>query len=185
MSATIARGGEPVRPSLVDDVLEDGHVVWTAPRHPAERRALKTDTAKALTTMMEATVTDGTSHRAFHDARGRAYVPGVAIAGKTGTLTDASTQRLYTWFTGFAPSKPVVFELEPDASGRGPAQPRKVAFGVLVVNDPKWTIKANVLAREVLAAYFAGQGGTSHAREGGPAATSTTRATKHRLHRGS
>ena len=31
------------------------------------------------------------------------------------------------------------------------------AFGVLVVNDPKWTIKANVLAREVLRAYFASQ----------------------------
>jgi peptidoglycan glycosyltransferase len=185
LGATLARGGEPVRPSLVSDVLEDGNVIWTAPRPPAEHRAMKADTARALTTMMEATVSDGTSYRAFHDARGRAYVPGVTIAGKTGTLTDANSQRLYTWFTGFGPSKPVVFEHAGEKSGREPAQPRKVAFGVLVVNDPKWTIKANVLAREVLAAYFANQLGSSQVREGGPAAASTTRATKHRLHRGS
>ena len=35
--------------------------------------------------------------------------------------------------------------------------PRQVSIGVLVVNQPTWTIKANVLAREVLRAYFAAQ----------------------------
>jgi hypothetical protein len=73
-------------------------------------------------------------------------------------------------------------------------QPRKIAFGVLVVNDPKWTIKANVLAREVLRAYFAAQKipgvtsphlGNGQPREAGPPATSTTPATKQRLQRGS
>jgi hypothetical protein len=29
---------------------------------------------------------------------------------------------------------------------------------VLVVNDPVWKVKANVIAREVLQAYFADQG---------------------------
>jgi hypothetical protein len=35
--------------------------------------------------------------------------------------------------------------------------PRQVAFAVLVVNEPHWNIKANVLAREVLRAYFVSQ----------------------------
>ena len=64
------------------------------------------ETAAQLATMMEHTVSEGTSWRAFHDGRGGAFLPGVTVAGKTGTLTDAETKRYYTWFTGYAPSHP-------------------------------------------------------------------------------
>jgi membrane peptidoglycan carboxypeptidase len=192
ISAAIARAGEPVRPVLVTDVLEDGKVRWTAPTGLAQKRVMKVETAHAITTMMETTVSDGTSYRAFHDAKGRAFLPAIAVAGKTGTLTDPQSQRFYTWFTGFAPSKPIAFPPEATKDGQEPAQPRRVAFGVLVVNDPKWTIKANVLAREVLRTYFAEQkipGVTAPSahqpRAGGPPVTSTAPATKQRLQRGS
>ena len=219
LGAAIARGGEPVRPVLVTDIVDDGKVQWSAPTSLAQKRVMKADTAHAISTMMDTTVSDGTSYRAFHDARGRSFLPGVSVAGKTGTLTDASAQRFYTWFAGFAPSKPMVLpdaqkEAQKDAQkdGHEPTQPRKVSFGVLVVNDPKWTIKANVLAREVLRAYFAGQhvpGVTApptsdksdksdkaeksektekradQTRRGGPPATSTAPATKQRRQRGS
>ena len=49
--------------------------------------------------------------------------------------------KLYTWFVGYAPAK----------------NP-KVAIATLVVNDPVWKVKANVLAREALQAYFAQNG---------------------------
>jgi penicillin-binding protein A len=143
-------------------VIDDGKVQWSAPTGLAQKRVMKEATAHSITTMMDATVSDGTSYRAFHDGKGRSFLPNVPVAGKTGTLTDPSTQRFYTWFAGFAPSKPITFP-SPEtnkagtSTGEAPAQPRKIAFGVLVVNDPKWTIKANVLAREVLRAYFAGQ----------------------------
>ncbi len=148
ISATVARGGEPVRPVLVADVAEDGKTIWTAPTGLAQKRVMKPETAQAVQTMMETTVTDGTCFRAFHDGKGRSFLPGISFAGKTGTLTDASTQRFYTWFTGFGPDKPVTM---PD----GATSPKQVAIGVLIVNNPSWTIKANVLAREVLRAYFA------------------------------
>ncbi|HVH43729.1 MAG TPA: penicillin-binding transpeptidase domain-containing protein [Labilithrix sp.] len=199
LGAAIARGGEAVRPVLVTDIIDDGKVTWSAPTGLAQKRIMKSETAHAVTTMMDTTVSDGTSFRAFHDTKGRAFLPGVSVAGKTGTLTEPTSQRFYTWFTGFAPSKPVVFPADAQKDGHDPPQPRKVAFGVLVVNDPKWTIKANVLAREVLRAYFAGQHvagvtaphaserdrGADQAREGGAAATSTTPATKQRRQRGS
>jgi hypothetical protein len=35
----------------------------------------------------------------------------------------------------------------------GPGE-RQIAVGVLVVNPPKWKVKANVVAREVLEAWF-------------------------------
>jgi cell division protein FtsI/penicillin-binding protein 2 len=181
LSATVARGGEPVRPHVVSDVVDEhGKVVWTAPDGVPQKRAIKPTTAEAVTTMMESTVTDGTSYRAFHDPRGAAFLPNVGVAGKTGTLTDGSAQRFYTWFTGFAPSHPMVVE------GDGVA-PRQVAIGVLVVNQATWTIKANVVAREVLRAYFASQKvpnvTTPPLRNASQ--PSTTPGTKHRRQRGS
>jgi cell division protein FtsI/penicillin-binding protein 2 len=95
--------------------------------------------------MMERTVSEGTSWRAFHDNKGTAYLPSIAVAGKTGTLTEAETHRYYTWFTGFAPAHPT-------------GAMRQVAVAALVVNGPSWQLKANVLAREMLRAYFASRG---------------------------
>jgi cell division protein FtsI/penicillin-binding protein 2 len=107
---------------------------------------MQRDTAQALTKMMEVTVAEGTSYRAFHDARGTSFLPGITVAGKTGTLTNAQDHRFYTWFTGFAPSRPLQGE-----SAKVP----QVAVAVLVVNEPTWHVKANVLARELLREYFA------------------------------
>jgi len=144
LSAIVARGGEAIRPSVVDKVVAaNGTRVWLAPDAPVTRRVVGRDTAEQLATMMEHTVGEGTSWRAFHDGRGAAFLPGLTVAGKTGTLTDSETKRYYTWFTGYAPSRP-----QPGV--------RQVAVAVLVVNGPAWQVKANVIARDVLRAYFAG-----------------------------
>jgi peptidoglycan glycosyltransferase len=146
LSAIVARGGETVRPSIVDKVVaSSGAVTWTAPEPPAPRRAVARETAEQLAAMMERTVSEGTCWRAFHDPRGTAYLPGIVVAGKTGTLTEAETHRYYTWFTGFAPAHPQ-------------GDIRQVAVAVLVVNGPNWRLKANVVARETLRAYFAARG---------------------------
>jgi penicillin-binding protein A len=143
LSAIVAREGEAVRPSVVDKVVVGDAVAWSAPDGPVTRRVVTRETAAQLGTMMEHTVSEGTSWRAFHDGKGGAFLPGVTVAGKTGTLTDAETKRYYTWFTGYAPSHP-----QPGV--------RQVAVAVLVVNGPAWQVKANVIARDVLRAYFAG-----------------------------
>jgi cell division protein FtsI/penicillin-binding protein 2 len=163
ISAIVARRGEAVRPSLVERVeAPDGSVAWSAPE-PATRRAIARETAEQLGVMMERTVSEGTSWRAFHDARGGSFLPGIPVAGKTGTLTDAETQRYYTWFTGFAPSRP---------------QPgdRQVAVAVLVVNGPTWQVKANVVARDMLRAYFAQRGAQGVTR---PSVSAIARRHKH------
>jgi cell division protein FtsI/penicillin-binding protein 2 len=156
LSTTVARGGEAPRLSIVEDVKDaKGTMVYTAPPPSVSHRAIARETAQAVTSMMEVTVAEGTSYRAFHDLRGRSFLPNMQVAGKTGTLTDANAQRYYTWFTGFAPSRPV--------EGGAP-QVRQVAISVLVVNGPVWHAKANVVAREMLREYLASRGveGVSH-----------------------
>jgi peptidoglycan glycosyltransferase len=146
MSAIVARDGESIRPSVVEQILSpSGAIVWSAPEARGGRRVVGRETAQQLETMMEHTVNEGTSFKAFHDGKGGVFLPGIQVAGKTGTLTEGETQRYYTWFTGFAPAH------------RDPGT-RQVAVAVLVVNGPSWQVKANVLARDVLRAYFAAQG---------------------------
>jgi cell division protein FtsI/penicillin-binding protein 2 len=146
LSAIVARGGETVRPSVVEKVVgPSGAVVWTAQEAPVSRRVVAKETADQVELMMERTVSDGTCWRAFHDPHGTPYLPGMVVAGKTGTLTDAEAHRYYTWFTGFAPAHPV-------------GDVEQVAIAALVVNGPNWEVKANVVAREALRAYFASKG---------------------------
>jgi penicillin-binding protein A len=138
LAQTIANDGVSLKPRLVRAVLDDGEPEWRADKEPAVlRRALSPVTAHELGKMMLQTVAAGSGFKAFHDARGQAYLPEIAVAGKTGTLTRKEGDRHYTWFVGFAPAD------EPE-----------VAVATLVVNTPIWRIKAAELARDVLRAYF-------------------------------
>lgn len=142
LASAIAKDGNMIRPVLVQSVTDAKGTVYKAPSGAQViRKTVRPQTAAAVREMMEATVATGTGYKAFHDASGKPFLPGIRVAGKTGTLTRASTQQYYTWFVGFAPST------EP-----------KVAIASLVVNKPKWRTRANVLARDVLRMYFAAKG---------------------------
>lgn len=133
IAATIANDGRMPRPSIVDTVRDrQGRVVWEH-RPGIVRQVIGRLTARALNWMMRRTVTHGTARRAFWSERGLPFLPGIAVAGKTGTLTSERPYRGYTWWVGFAPA---------DA----PA----IAVAALVVNRPLWRIKASVVAREAL-----------------------------------
>ncbi len=127
---------------IVDRVTEKGHLVWQFDAKPTVlRRAIKPETASELTRMMTETVENGSARGAFRDPKGEAYLPGIGVAGKTGTLSDNEANRHYTWFVGFAPAD----------------QP-EVAVAALVVNNPTWQIKAPLMARNLLRSYFAKAG---------------------------
>ncbi|HEX2871027.1 MAG TPA: penicillin-binding transpeptidase domain-containing protein [Polyangiaceae bacterium] len=142
IAQTVANGGVTLEPRIVAAVSKGGEQLWKEERDPRVlRRAIKAETAAQVSRMMRETVANGSAFKSFHDAQGRPYIPGVAVAGKTGTLTDYKLNRYYTWFVGFAP-----------------AEAPEVAISALVVNTPEWQIKAPQLAREVLRAYFEKKG---------------------------
>ncbi|HLV21943.1 MAG TPA: penicillin-binding transpeptidase domain-containing protein, partial [Polyangiaceae bacterium] len=139
LAQTVANGGVTLEPRIVRSVSQDREVLWEEPDEPrVVRRAIKPETARELTKMMVQTVASGSAYKSFHDRKGRPFLPNIQVAGKTGTLTRHKENRHYTWFVGFAP-----------------ADKPEVAISALVVNTPTWRIKAPVLAREVLRAYFA------------------------------
>lgn len=142
IAQTIASEGITLQPRIVSKVIENGQVTWEDKEKPKVlRHAISAPTAREVGKMMAHTIVDGSARAAFRDAKGRSFLPGVSVAGKTGTLTKSETEQTYTWFVGYAPVD----------------QP-EVAIATLVVNTPTWHIKAPELARDALRAYFAKAG---------------------------
>jgi cell division protein FtsI/penicillin-binding protein 2 len=142
LGQTVASRGVSLEPRIVDRVIEKGRILWQDDAKPTVlRRAVRPETANELTRMMLETVENGSARAAFRDPKGEPYLPGIGVAGKTGTLSDHEANHHYTWFVGFAPAD----------------QP-EIAVAALVVNNPTWQIKAPMMARNLLRTYFAKAG---------------------------
>jgi cell division protein FtsI/penicillin-binding protein 2 len=102
--SAIANGGELLEPRIVRAVYRDNRRYAVTPK--VLKRAVEAKTAAAVTTIMEAVVTDGTAKLAQLD--------GYSVAGKTGTASKLIKGRYSATennvsFVGFVPSrKPAV-----------------------------------------------------------------------------
>ena len=137
IAQSLAQDGALLRPYVVDSVADaSGNMLYRA-KTKYLRHIVSRETADLLRHALVRTTQVGTARKSFHDANGRPYLPGIDVAGKTGTLTGEKPYRAYTWFVGLAPlDKP------------------EVAVAVLVVNSPKWRIKAPQMAALILKKYF-------------------------------
>lgn len=156
LATTVANGGEMKRLSIVARVVDGEKVIYEGPTEPEVLgRVIEERTARAVTAMMEHTVSGGTSYKSFHDRAGRSLLPDIRVAGKTGTLAENKKNgRLVTWWVGFAP-----------------ADAPEVALSVLAANRHAWRVKATTIAAHMLRVYFADQGrkGVVDPTLGGPA----------------
>jgi cell division protein FtsI (penicillin-binding protein 3) len=99
-ASAVANGGELLRPRIVRAVVRDGRRVAT--ERDVLRRTVTTETAAALTGIMEAVVERGTAETA--------QLAGYQVAGKTGTAAKVingrySTSEYHASFIGFVPSR--------------------------------------------------------------------------------
>src|SRR5690606_642060 len=142
LTQMVANKGVALEPYIVRKVKQGNETIWQSPEKPKVlRRGIKASTADEVAKMMLHTVEGGSAYKTFHDSRGNAFLPGVKVAGKTGTLTRHEENRHYTWLVAFAP-----------------ADDPEIAVAALVVNTPRWRIKGPDLARDVLRAYFSEKG---------------------------
>jgi cell division protein FtsI/penicillin-binding protein 2 len=139
LAATIARGGITPATHLLERVVDRaGSVVAGLAGGDGARRVLDERTARTVGQMMVGTTRYGTAKHAFHDRRGRPYLRGIDVAGKTGSLNRKDGPYLaYSWFVGYAP-----------------ANNPTVAVAVLLGNRESWSVRAARVARELLEGYF-------------------------------
>jgi peptidoglycan glycosyltransferase len=126
VGATIAAGGTEPRPFLVRSFRPASGEDVYAPRDGTPLRPVTSTVADEVRTLMLATVTRGTGMAAA--------LPGVAVAGKTGTATLA-TGRAHAWFVAFAPADAprVAVAIVVEHGGYGGAAAAPIARRVLAV----------------------------------------------------
>jgi peptidoglycan glycosyltransferase len=129
VAAGIANHGVVMQPFLVQKTLGPD-LSPLSQAHPTPfSRAVSPAVATELTTMMEGVVQSGTGVNA--------QIPGITVAGKTGTAENVPGQRTHAWFICFAP-----------------AQHPKIAVAVLVEHGGIGGEAAAPIARQVMQAVL-------------------------------
>jgi len=97
MASAVANGGVMPQPRIVSEIRDSqGRVAREFPVRTV-RRAISGSSAAKLTQMMIAVVNNGSGYRAA--------IPGIQVAGKTGTATNGEGRAPNAWFTAFAPAQ--------------------------------------------------------------------------------
>jgi peptidoglycan glycosyltransferase len=131
VAATVANGGELMRPHLVTSLTGRSGSRTVAPA--GLRRVISEQEAAAITTAMVRAV-EGPLGREFTPG---ADVPGMTVAGKSGTAELGGSGEPHSWFIGFAP-----------------ANDPQVAIAVLVERGGRGAQRAVPLGGSLLKAYL-------------------------------
>jgi peptidoglycan glycosyltransferase len=133
IAAAVANQGTLMKPYLVDSIQAPDLTVVDKTKPEELSRPISSSVAGQLTQMMTSVVDHGTGRKA--------QIPGVQVAGKTGTAQNAATD--HAWFIGFAP-----------------ADHPKIAVAVFIKNGGATGGDLSApIAHQVMQAYLAGHGG--------------------------
>ncbi len=130
VAAAIANDGEMMEPRLVREIRSPDGIILDRPTPSVRHEPLPAETARTLNEMMQRVVTEG--------GLTTAEVPGVKVAGKTGTA-EVAAGAPHSWWITFAP-----------------ADDPKIAVCAMVENGGEGDDAALPVADQVIEAYLNG-----------------------------
>lgn len=131
IAGAIANGGTMMQPRLVREVRSPDGVILDKPTSRVRNKALDEETTSTLNDMMQKAITE---------VETGAEIPGVKVAGKTGTA-EAGGGEIHSWFISFAP-----------------ADDPEIAVAVIVENGQEGYKQAVPIARRLMEARLKSQG---------------------------
>src|SRR5699024_2695590 len=96
VAGAIANDGTMMQPSLVEAIVSADQTTLESFEPTPIGQPISTSTARAVKSMMVASVENG--------AASNARIPGLQVAGKTGTAENGADDPYSLWFVGFAPA---------------------------------------------------------------------------------
>jgi penicillin-binding protein A len=131
IAGAIANGGTMMEPRLVREVRSPDGVIIDKPTPRVRNKASDEETTSTLNDMMQKAITE---------VETGAEIPGVKVAGKTGTA-EAGGGEIHSWFISFAP-----------------ADDPEIAVAVIVENGQEGYKQAVPIARRLMEARLKSQG---------------------------
>jgi cell division protein FtsW (lipid II flippase)/cell division protein FtsI/penicillin-binding protein 2 len=125
VAAGIADGGSVPRPYVIDHLADASGTVLSQTSPRGWKQATSPATASVVKDLMIGVVEKGSGHRA--------QIPGVTVAGKTGTAEASKSQNTHAWFISFAPAEQpkVAMAIVLENAGVGGVEAAPAAKGVL------------------------------------------------------
>ena len=139
IASAVVNGGKLVEPKIVKQITDSKKNLVYSVEDGTARQVMSQETSKEMMTLMAATISRGTSRRAFRGHRRDRVLAKLFLGGKTGSIKNDTDKWLYDWFVGYGAEK----------EGN-----RKLALAVLVVHGELLRARAHEYARLALKYYF-------------------------------
>jgi penicillin-binding protein A len=139
MTSAILNNGIIPEPVIVEQIFsENGQKLYES-RSGILQKAVKGETTHVIRRLMEATISSGTSRRAFQGYTKDQTLSRLQIGGKTGSIDNKSRDARIDWFVGFAE----------EINGR-----EKMVISVVVAHQEYIGVRAATYARMGITYYF-------------------------------
>ena len=137
IAAAIAQDGVMHSPYLVEKIVDEKNDLLYQASPLVSAVTMTPEAAGDLRKLMEATIHEGTSKKAFRPFVKDRKLKDVEVGGKTGSLTGDEPRGKVDWFVGYA------------IYGN-----RKIAIAAVTVNKEKWQVKSAHLAQSLFKQYY-------------------------------
>lgn len=139
IAATVLNQGRLLEPSIINQIVDEGHNILYQNRLNAIQEPVIPETATILMDLMAATVHTGTLRKTFSGFRRDRVLSKLNLGGKTGSIDNQAQDARVDWFVGFAAEK----------NGS-----EKIALAIIVLHEKYIGTRAGGYARLAIKEYF-------------------------------